>query len=103
MAVRIGSRHGQTSKRARRKAAGSKGAMSSIPSPTPTSLTGTSSYDSIAITAPPLALLSSFASTSPVIGIALLKARAWTRLVRSEEHTSELQSRQYLVCRLLLE
>src|SRR5258707_1464477 len=26
-----------------------------------------------------------------------------TREVRSEEHTSELQSRQYLVCRLLLE
>src|SRR3712207_7431669 len=26
-----------------------------------------------------------------------------TLLVRSEEHTSELQSRQYLVCRLLLE
>src|SRR3712207_7507573 len=26
-----------------------------------------------------------------------------TRYVRSEEHTSELQSRQYLVCRLLLE
>src|SRR3712207_8247497 len=25
------------------------------------------------------------------------------RTVRSEEHTSELQSRQYLVCRLLLE
>src|SRR3712207_7015083 len=25
------------------------------------------------------------------------------RLTRSEEHTSELQSRQYLVCRLLLE
>src|SRR5947209_15630965 len=25
------------------------------------------------------------------------------RSVRSEEHTSELQSRQYLVCRLLLE
>src|SRR3712207_3688050 len=30
-----------------------------------------------------------------VIGIA--------RVLRSEEHTSELQSRQYLVCRLLLE
>src|SRR3712207_8698206 len=44
-------------------------------------------------------------------------ARAWHRIVRSaaaaairagdsdrsEEHTSELQSRQYLVCRLLLE
>src|SRR5258707_4090378 len=26
-----------------------------------------------------------------------------SRRVRSEEHTSELQSRQYLVCRLLLE
>src|SRR3712207_8254850 len=26
-----------------------------------------------------------------------------SRLNRSEEHTSELQSRQYLVCRLLLE
>src|SRR3712207_7544249 len=26
-----------------------------------------------------------------------------TRAARSEEHTSELQSRQYLVCRLLLE
>src|SRR3712207_7360589 len=28
--------------------------------------------------------------------------KAWTE-PRSEEHTSELQSRQYLVCRLLLE
>src|SRR3712207_8796018 len=26
-----------------------------------------------------------------------------SRITRSEEHTSELQSRQYLVCRLLLE
>src|SRR3712207_8690608 len=30
-------------------------------------------------------------------------ARAGGDLARSEEHTSELQSRQYLVCRLLLE
>src|SRR3712207_7232864 len=30
-------------------------------------------------------------------------APEWVRAVRSEEHTSELQSRQYLVCRLLLE
>src|SRR3712207_8775972 len=30
-------------------------------------------------------------------------AVAWMRDRRSEEHTSELQSRQYLVCRLLLE
>src|SRR5947209_15614980 len=29
--------------------------------------------------------------------------RLRTRPTRSEEHTSELQSRQYLVCRLLLE
>src|SRR3712207_8827621 len=31
------------------------------------------------------------------------RPRAVARRVRSEEHTSELQSRQYLVCRLLLE
>src|SRR3712207_7614321 len=30
-------------------------------------------------------------------------ARFFEQVVRSEEHTSELQSRQYLVCRLLLE
>src|SRR3712207_8012290 len=30
-------------------------------------------------------------------------AFCWRSVVRSEEHTSELQSRQYLVCRLLLE
>src|SRR3712207_8488092 len=29
--------------------------------------------------------------------------RATDAVLRSEEHTSELQSRQYLVCRLLLE
>src|SRR5258707_3417214 len=31
------------------------------------------------------------------------RAQAGTYDARSEEHTSELQSRQYLVCRLLLE
>src|SRR3712207_7612415 len=40
--------------------------------------------------------LSSFASTP----IAIWEV---TAAPRSEEHTSELQSRQYLVCRLLLE
>src|SRR3712207_7469174 len=30
-------------------------------------------------------------------------SRWGNRICRSEEHTSELQSRQYLVCRLLLE
>src|SRR5439155_23745462 len=29
--------------------------------------------------------------------------RTWTKIRRSEEHTSELQSRGHLVCRLLLE
>src|SRR3712207_8693041 len=36
-----------------------------------------------------------------------VRGQAWSgrvaRDLRSEEHTSELQSRQYLVCRLLLE
>src|SRR3712207_8214307 len=32
-----------------------------------------------------------------------MELEAVDRAVRSEEHTSELQSRQYLVCRLLLE
>src|SRR5438445_13331700 len=31
------------------------------------------------------------------------RGAAWRSRGRSEEHTSELQSRQYLVCRLLLE
>src|SRR3712207_7790093 len=35
--------------------------------------------------------------------IALVIALAVNGYARSEEHTSELQSRQYLVCRLLLE
>src|SRR3712207_8804536 len=34
---------------------------------------------------------------------ATMRAIYWYHVVRSEEHTSELQSRQYLVCRLLLE
>src|SRR3712207_8849066 len=40
-----------------------------------------------------------------LVGVAeRVKAQALAQLdVRSEEHTSELQSRQYLVCRLLLE
>src|SRR3712207_7073901 len=37
-----------------------------------------------------------------VAGVGSLASIVTTRL-RSEEHTSELQSRQYLVCRLLLE
>src|SRR3712207_7905662 len=39
------------------------------------------------------------AEPGPVEGV----AEARQEVTRSEEHTSELQSRQYLVCRLLLE
>src|SRR3712207_7832746 len=42
-----------------------------------------------------LPIHSAYASTSAPTSI--------TAVPRSEEHTSELQSRQYLVCRLLLE
>src|SRR3712207_8082779 len=39
-----------------------------------------------------------------VEGTSVLTSRSLaTSAIRSEEHTSELQSRQYLVCRLLLE
>src|SRR3712207_8987406 len=38
-----------------------------------------------------------------VVGGAGRLTRQQRRRARSEEHTSELQSRQYLVCRLLLE
>src|SRR3712207_8935516 len=48
-----------------------------------------------------------------IAGLAVLRHPMWSTIAapaglviivgRSEEHTSELQSRQYLVCRLLLE
>src|SRR3712207_8451621 len=39
----------------------------------------------------------------PTAGSSTIGGVPYARLTRSEEHTSELQSRQYLVCRLLLE
>src|SRR3712207_8068738 len=47
----------------------------------------------------------SFDPTQPVPDFEEFAAAPWPSLEaqRSEEHTSELQSRQYLVCRLLLE
>src|SRR3712207_7669781 len=39
----------------------------------------------------------------PVVMLGKRVPRAHVVVERSEEHTSELQSRQYLVCRLLLE
>src|SRR3712207_7679713 len=53
-------------------------------------------------TAPTLALL----EENPVFAVLapdVVERRAVRPGERSEEHTSELQSRQYLVCRLLLE
>src|SRR2546430_12460347 len=41
--------------------------------------------------------------TSPIVGMAASKGGAGYWLLRSEEHTSELQSQSNLVCRLLLE
>src|SRR3712207_8076561 len=42
-------------------------------------------------------------ATSIVSNVTTLVASVVAMFLRSEEHTSELQSRQYLVCRLLLE
>src|SRR3712207_7490938 len=42
-------------------------------------------------------------SSSPTAGTGEWRQRSAGCGARSEEHTSELQSRQYLVCRLLLE
>src|SRR5690625_5796184 len=36
-------------------------------------------------------------------GILIIEVKDWSLEARSEEHTSELQSRGHLVCRLLLE
>src|SRR3712207_7186407 len=55
---------------------------------------GIDGEDSLALDAP--------RAMKPPLGRAVLRV-AVARLGRSEEHTSELQSRQYLVCRLLLE
>src|SRR3712207_7195314 len=38
-----------------------------------------------------------------LLGLSILTGYSGQVSLRSEEHTSELQSRQYLVCRLLLE
>src|SRR3712207_7342063 len=45
----------------------------------------------------------SIGGSSLSIGSCKVNTINMVRIARSEEHTSELQSRQYLVCRLLLE
>src|SRR3712207_7045890 len=52
----------------------------------------------------PISLLSSCGIGSVLASMASPAQSMWNEVRRrSEEHTSELQSRQYLVCRLLLE
>src|SRR5258707_9407003 len=67
----------------------------SFPAPLPTLLLLAVVRDALELE--PLALLGLLG-----MRLALLPARL-PHAQRSEEHTSELQSRQYLVCRLLLE
>src|SRR5438445_7639138 len=54
-----------------------------------------------------LPISTTYSSSSNALRMTTLVIRpasaAWRAVSRSEEHTSELQSRQYLVCRLLLE
>src|SRR3712207_7227514 len=45
----------------------------------------------------------SCSSSKPLPAVSRKRTGGASTLARSEEHTSELQSRQYLVCRLLLE
>src|SRR3712207_8046867 len=51
----------------------------------------------------PVGLHRDHALAAAPLGPVLREGRALAETARSEEHTSELQSRQYLVCRLLLE
>src|SRR3712207_9010154 len=56
-----------------------------------------------ALAARMLELLTDQSRHSAFSAAALAQAKKFSIAARSEEHTSELQSRQYLVCRLLLE
>src|SRR3712207_7939414 len=61
----------------------------------------------VAATMGVLAVAAALALDRPIVDPEGFLGPSWLRLplivLRSEEHTSELQSRQYLVCRLLLE
>src|SRR3712207_8276420 len=68
----------------------------------PTEFSVTMRSDPVTETSPnqPILVVEDEASIASFVAMYLKKAGFD---VRSEEHTSELQSRQYLVCRLLLE
>src|SRR5690606_32076168 len=51
----------------------------------------------------PISLIASIASVSSFLAARIISLRRTSSIERSEEHTSELQSRENLVCRLLLE
>src|SRR3712207_7377296 len=59
-------------------------------------------HDALPISSARIRRISRNASSPFICGIVMSSTTA-TISSRSEEHTSELQSRQYLVCRLLLE
>src|SRR2546425_3042697 len=65
-----------------------------------TSAVASAAIASPAPTVPILSFVVAFTLTRPG---SILRARAIASRIRSEEHTSELQSLAYLVCRLLLE
>src|SRR3712207_8396558 len=48
-------------------------------------------------------LLPATTVNEPSFDVPFTRTTEFRHMTRSEEHTSELQSRQYLVCRLLLE
>src|SRR3712207_7603000 len=72
-------------------------------------------HDALPISGPTIDRPRAAATSATSAGTTPMMSAAWLTLVRamprfcsrmtprSEEHTSELQSRQYLVCRLLLE
>src|SRR3712207_8288805 len=63
-----------------------------------------SEFDRVLLYTLALCLMATFSWRPGDLGVALRWVLvAMVALARSEEHTSELQSRQYLVCRLLLE
>src|SRR3712207_8338514 len=62
-------------------------------------------HDALPISGPRFSAPSkwSTAASTPSLRHDATSSAVRTTFIRSEEHTSELQSRQYLVCRLLLE
>src|SRR3712207_8186825 len=66
----------------------------------------TTLFRSVVLTVAAASIAPSWLTTAALVVAAALLAESFGRdvvwLWRSEEHTSELQSRQYLVCRLLL-